>query len=172
MQVTITGRHFEVTAPIKKHIMDKLKRLNRYENDIIDAHIILSVEDCRHSAEIVLLLRDTKILSKDETADMYTSIDKTVLKMEHQLKAHKERLRDTKRHKESRLKEKRQNQDEIPSVVKDTDFLHKPMSTEEAALELELQEFEFFVFKDVDDHDKVKVIYKRKDKHLGLIEPE
>ncbi|MCK5306707.1 MAG: ribosome-associated translation inhibitor RaiA [Candidatus Omnitrophica bacterium] len=171
MQITITGRHFDVTEPIKKHIMEKSERFSRYLKNIVNIHVILTVENVRHIAEIVMTAADTKFLSKEETMDMYASVDNAVDKIEHQLKEYKER------HKSHRTKLKEEGLesddlrvDDAPVIVKDTRFLDKPMSPEEAIMELELEEFGFFVFKDMNEGDKVKIIYKKKDKSYGLID--
>lgn len=103
MEVNITGRHFEITEPIKEHVMEKLKRLNRHADNIIDVHVILSIENSRHLAEVVVLLGDTTFLSKEATADMYLSVDKTVSKIKHQLDTHRDKV--ISRHKKHRKEE-------------------------------------------------------------------
>lgn len=152
--------------------MEKTERFNKYLNNIINVHVILSVENIRHIAEIIILSGDSKFLSKQQTADMYASVDKAANKVEHQLREHRERIKGhSRKHKESPSQTKRQEDAHKPAIIKNSYFFDKPVSCEEATMELELQDYGFFVFRDVED-DKIKVIYKRKDKNYGLIEPE
>jgi putative sigma-54 modulation protein len=167
MQLIITGRHFDVTEAIKEHIKDKVVKFEKYLKKIIEVHIILSIEHERQLAEIILSGSDIKLLGKAESGDMYTSIDEAAAKIEHQLRDHKEKM---KHHKRKPIKEDEQllEQEEVPLVIEDKRDFDKPMSPEEAVLELDLQGLEFLVFKDSNDNKK-KVIYRRRDNNYGLI---
>ena len=94
MQINITGRHFEVTEPIREHLSKKLEKLNKYFNWIIEAHAILSIEKSRHKAEISLLAKKAKFFAKEESGDMYTSIDILLDKVEARLRKHNSKLKE------------------------------------------------------------------------------
>ena len=102
MQINITGRHFEVTEPIREHLSKKLEKLNNHFSWIIEAHIILSIEKLRHKAEISLLAKKAKFFAKEESGDMYTSIDILLDKMEARLNKYKSKLKE---HNQQSLKE-------------------------------------------------------------------
>lgn len=176
MQTTITGRHFEVTEPIKEYIMEKTARFEKYLHNITSAHIILSVENIRQNAEIILNATDIQFLAKEETPDMYASIDKAVDKIEHQLRHHKDKVKDHKHHQkeqyfEHQAAEEATEEKDAPLIVTEKKTLKKPMSPEEAALELDVQQMDFLVFRDMSD-EKIKVIYRKKDGSYGLIETQ
>ena len=178
MEISITGRHFELTEPIKKHVMQKVDNFNKFLNSIIDVNVILSLEDnIRHIAEIIVTARDIKFFAKEQTEDLYISIDKAVDTIEKQLKRHKERMKaHHAKHNHAESMSESESQQEVkdekkPSIIVNYQFLDKPMDPEEAAMELEVKNLIFFVFKDTGDNNKIKVIYKRKDENYGLIEP-
>ncbi len=94
MNITISGRHLEVTPALKQHALDKIKRLDKYCPNIIDVNAILVVEKYRHIAEVTVLVGGTRINGKEATEDMYSSIDKVLEKIERQLRKHKEKITD------------------------------------------------------------------------------
>ena len=93
MQVTITGRHFEVTPPIKEHLVQKISKLEKYFPNLVQAHAILSVEKYGHIAEVTLTAKNFKIAGKEQTEDMYASIDKIIQSIENRLKRHRDRVK-------------------------------------------------------------------------------
>ena len=132
MQLIITGRHFDVTEGIKEHIQEKIVKFEKYLKKIIEVHVILSIEHEKQMVEIILNGSDVKLLAKNESGDMYTSIDIAAHKIEHQLRDHKEKL---KHHKRKPLKEDEmllESEEQIPLIIEDKRSLDKPMSPEEA----------------------------------------
>lgn len=91
MNVTITGRHLEITDGIKEHICAKIEKLTKYSNKIETVSVILSVEKYRHSAEAIVLANGTTFTSKEITNDMYSSVDSVLAKIESQFRKHKEK---------------------------------------------------------------------------------
>lgn len=98
MQITVVGRHFDVTGPIKTYVDTKLLKFEKYANKIKEAHVILEVQKIRHIAEITLYLKGFKLMATEESRDMYASIDKALgslhkqlLKLRDRLKEHKAR---------------------------------------------------------------------------------
>ena len=88
MKVNYTGRHMELTEPLKLFTKERLDKMATYLDDIIDVHVILGVEKHRHAAEITLKTRASAFVASATTDDMYTSITQAVDKLEAQ--AHKQ----------------------------------------------------------------------------------
>ncbi|NWJ39373.1 MAG: ribosome-associated translation inhibitor RaiA [Geothrix sp.] len=88
MKVNYTGRHMELTEPLKQLTKERLDKMATYLDDIIDVHVILSVEKHRHEAEITLKTRASAFVASATTDDMYASITQAVDKLEAQ--AHKQ----------------------------------------------------------------------------------
>jgi putative sigma-54 modulation protein len=87
MKVNYTGRHMELTEPLKQFTKERLDKMATYLDDIIDVHVILSVEKHRHSAEITLKTRASAFVASATTDDMYASITQAIEKLDGQ--AHK-----------------------------------------------------------------------------------
>ncbi|MBI4830137.1 MAG: ribosome-associated translation inhibitor RaiA [Candidatus Lindowbacteria bacterium] len=100
MQIAVTGRHVEVTDPIRAHIEKKLQKIRSYFDHIIDVRVVLTVEKYRQFAEITISGRNgVNFHSHEATNDMYASIDKAVEKLERQLRRRTAKVRTTKRRK-------------------------------------------------------------------------
>jgi len=106
MRINITARHFELTKVLEEHIRDRMWTLKKYFESIINAHVILSVEKYRHTAEITLKVSGLTLASKEESENMYTSIDHAVDKLERQVKRYKQKLQNHKARKKE-LEEER-----------------------------------------------------------------
>jgi len=88
MKVNFTGRHMELTEPLKQFTKERLAKMTTYLDDIIDVHVILSVEKHRHMAEITLKTRASALVASATTDDMYTSITQAAEKLEAQAHKH------------------------------------------------------------------------------------
>jgi len=88
MKVNYTGRHMELTEPLKQFTKERLVKMATYLDDIIDVHVILSVEKHRHTAEITLKTRASAFVASATTDDMYTSITQAAEKLEAQAHKH------------------------------------------------------------------------------------
>lgn len=180
MQITVTFRHMETSDPVRSYVEDKLPRVKKYIDEPIDAQVVLSVEKkIRHKAEVILTAKGITIKAKDETADMYAAIDGVLDKIERQLKRYKDKI---KNHKPASGRERQvqktvyaaQSIDEghpEPSIIKTDSFQVKPMSVEEAVMQMDLLEKEFLVFTD-STSEAINVVYRRKDGNYGLIVPQ
>lgn len=98
MRITVAGRHFGVTEPIKKYVDAKLFKLDKFSDKIKEAHVVMEVQKIRHIVEITLFMKDFKLTATEESRDMYASIDKALgslhkqlLKLRDRLKEHKAR---------------------------------------------------------------------------------
>jgi putative sigma-54 modulation protein len=178
MQVNITFRHLEPTEALKSHVKGRVEHVQRYIDRPSEAHAVLHVENLAHHAEITVKAGRFLLRGTAKTKDMYASIDEAADKIERQLKKHKSKLQDHKSgHVEPAPVEVRHDVIDIiehperPShrVVKSTAFQAKPMSVDDAILQLDLLGSQFFVFQNARD-GAVNVVYRREDGNLGVIE--
>lgn len=179
MQVNITFRHLEPTEALKDHVKGRVEHVQRFIDRPSEAHAVLHVENLAHHAEITVKAGRFLLRGTAKSKDMYASIDEAADKIERQLKKHKGKLETQKnggqqvgapvevRHDVIDIIE----HPERPShrVVKSTAFQAKPMSVDDAILQLDLLGSQFFVFQNVKD-GAVNVVFRREDGNLGLIE--
>lgn len=173
MHVNFKSRNLEITDAIKEYTE---KRLSRFDKLIgaEEADVTMrSIKD-RQRLEIVIPYHGVLIRGEEEGYDMFTCIDNVADKLESQI--HKYRTRLIKRYRQSRdlaadapLTPPEWLEDEAPVRVKT--FTTKPMSVEEAIMQMNLLGHSFFVFVNNDDH-KVNVLYQRHDSEYGLLQPE
>ncbi len=91
MQVSITGHHVEVTDSLRAHIEDKFSIIKRHFDNVMDVHIILTVEKLEQKAEATVQISGAKLYADDVQQDMYTAIDNMVDKLDRQILKHKEK---------------------------------------------------------------------------------
>ncbi|HHV47306.1 MAG TPA: ribosome-associated translation inhibitor RaiA [Tissierellia bacterium] len=175
MILNFTGKNVEVTDALKDVTNKKLKRLDKYFQKDVVGNVVYSVERNWKIIEITINLPGTILRVEESSDDMYTSIDKAVDVLERQIRKYKTRLQKRNQTGETIRFENviplKENEDEKPKIVKTKRFGMKPMSVEEAVLQMELLRHNFFVFMNADS-EEVSVVYKRKDGNYGLIEPE
>ena len=175
MKIIISGKNMEITNALKNIVEKKLQKLDRYFNPEVEMHATLSVTKNRQTIEVTIPFGGAFLRGEESTDDMYASIDSVVDKMERQIRKQKTKMErrnyggDSVRYavipdinEEDREKESK--------IVKTKRFAIKPMSPEEAVLQMELLGHNFFVFRD-GETQTVNVVYKRKDGDYGLIEP-
>jgi len=178
MKITFKGKHIEVTDAMRSYIEKRLNKIERHFDHILEVIVTLSVEKNRQIVEATLQASRALIRAEEETDDMYASIDKVVDKLERQIQKYKKKYFQ-KPHPGSERKGlvneganiEDSEPDRIAKIVKTKRFAIKPMSVEEAAMQMDLLGHNFFVFAN-DNTNKVNVLYKRKDGNFGLIEPE
>ena len=178
MKITFKGKHIEVTDAMRNYIEKRLNKIDRHFDHILEVIVTLSVEKNRQIVEATLQASRALIRAEEETDDMYTSIDKVADKLERQIKKYKEKYFQ-KPHPgtekvglaNKEINAEDSEPDKIAKIVKTKRFAIKPMSVEEAAMQMDLLGHNFFVFAN-DNTNKVNVLYKRKDGDFGLIEPE
>ncbi|HEY2028370.1 MAG TPA: ribosome-associated translation inhibitor RaiA [Myxococcales bacterium] len=180
MQVNITFRNMFATDALRNHVQDKLgKVVDKYLDKVTEAHVTLSLERYLHQADINLHAGHFHVRGKEKSEDMYASIDMAIDKIERQLKKHKERLknhRPTHVHATGPVRVRYEIfshpdiEGVLPEVIRSDEFLAKPMSVEEALMQMDLLNNDFLVFTRPESSD-VNVIYRRKDGSFGLIAP-
>ncbi len=176
MKIILSGKNLEITEALREQVNKKVSKLDRYFNEDTEAQVTMTVENYRHIVEVTIPFNGIVIRAEEATDDMYASIDKVLDKLERQI--HKYRTKLEKRIKSGAFKYEKplfsseaSVEEKTPKVVKTKRFAVKPMSLEEAILQMELLDHDFFVFTNAKTDD-VNVLYKRKDGNYGLIEPE
>lgn len=176
MRITVSGKNIEVTSALRDTVERKLSKLEKYFNPDVEIYATLSVQKNRQILEVTIPFNGVILRAEEENDNMYASIDLVLDKLEGQIRKQKTKLQ-RRTHSES-LKfqfipdlEPRDKEKEEPRIVRTKRFAIKPMSSEEAVLQMELLGHNFFVYKSAEEGE-VNVVYKRKDGNYGLIEPE
>lgn len=173
MNIIVNGRHLEVTPALKSYAEEKISRFDRYLTDISEAVVTLSVEKkYRHKAEVLLRVNGVLIQAESVTEEIYSSIDEVTEKLDRQVKKYKEKLVSYRKGgaKSAEGSVKAAPTEETGRIIKNKQFELKPMSPEEASMQMELLGKDFYVFIN-DMSNDINVIYLRKDGNFGLIEP-
>ena len=174
MNVAYTMRGLELTEQIKKYTERKLKKMNS-RDELLD--IILTLEHARHrfKAELLVHNRNARFNAIEETPDVFKSIHAVIEKVQNQMKRHKGKLIGRKRKvptKGSRVIENMApEQMTVPRVIRARKQDIKPMSQEEALMQLDARQESFLIFRNIKS-DKINVLFRRKDGNYGLIDPE
>jgi putative sigma-54 modulation protein len=186
MQVHITGRQVVITPALRKFTEEKLKKLEKLLGGSIEAHVVLAVEKRRQRAEIQVKSRTALLAGDRETADLYASIGEVILTLERQALKHKEKLTHHKKRDGRRIAgslpladlpgrikaAKRAGAAKAgPQILPSDRYRLKPLSAEDAAMELESGGGDLLVYRD-DQTYRVNVVYRRKDGNFGLVDPE
>ncbi len=176
MIYTLVGRNVDITDALDNIVDKKLARLDKYFQEDAEASVTMSVQKNSQIVEITIPLKGGSIVRAEEsTDDMYTSLDKAIDILERQIRKHKEKIQDKKSMDTIRFENieplSEEEKGEEQKIVKVKRFPIKPMSEEEAILQMELIGHAFFVFENAETGD-ANVVYKRKDGNYGLIEPQ
>jgi putative sigma-54 modulation protein len=173
MKLRFTARATTLTPEMREYCEKRLDGLLKLSEKITGVDVILSGEKSRRKAEIALKAKGGTVVVSEETADLMDSIKLAMDSLEKRLKKEKEKwqerkLRGGRDHKEIPVEEPSEQE---TRVIRSQACSHKPMSVEEAMLQLRGKNREAFMFRR-DDVEGWAVIYKRKDGHFGLILPE
>ncbi|MBI4778456.1 ribosome-associated translation inhibitor RaiA [Candidatus Desantisbacteria bacterium] len=160
MKLTVTGRHIEITEAIRTYVEKKVEKLRKYSDGLFDVHVIMEVEKKGQSVEITLNGAGCSLNSKETTADMYESIDKSVDKMESQLKKHREKIkaRKTTACMIEEIEESELIGEPEEKIVSRRKIDGKPISVEEAIIHLETTKAVFCAFIN-QETGRVNVLY-------------
>jgi putative sigma-54 modulation protein len=176
MKFEYTGRHIEVTPALKSHVEGHFDRINHlFDGKTAKAHIIIEVERGRHRSEMIVKWRNDVLTANAKSPDMYQSLSMTIDKIEKQALKLKNKVID-KSHKAKKASIVDPKIDEVkpapnaPRIIAARRYAVKPLTEEEAVMQLNGEENQFLVFRNADD-ERVSVMYKRKDGNYGLIQP-
>ena len=171
MKYTIRGDKLVVTKSIKDYIEEKLGRLNKYYSDAsnIDCKVLIRSKNNLQTIEVTIPLNKFILRAEVSDKDLYAAIDLVVDKLEGQIRKNKTKLE--KRYVEEipeMVFDDDIEEEEEEKIVKRKDIDSKPMDEEEAILQMDLLNHDFFVFKNVTE-ECVSVLYRRKDGKFGII---
>jgi putative sigma-54 modulation protein len=193
MQLSVTFRHMDSTDALRDYAREKVERIRKYFPDPIKAHVVLVCDrGYNHTADVMLTLHNGLVIKGVETTeDMYSSIDLVMAKIERQVRRYKEKIRNHKGNEglhgqreithsvlaepdvEERPAAMAGNGHAQPSpeaqIIKKSKFFAKPMTPNEAVMQMNLLGNDFLVFTNAASHD-VNVVYRRGDGTYGLIE--
>ena len=178
MRLQVKGRNVEVSDSIRQYAQQKLGKLERQLDDPTRVELELAVErnpsiSANHVAEATIWTKGPILRAREASVDHKASIDQLVEKLERQVKRYREKRRSRRGAgpPEEAVPENAIPLEGEPRIVKSKQFAVKPMSPEEAVLQLELVGHDFFVFQNAETMD-VNVIYRRRDGAFGHIEPQ
>lgn len=180
MNIILRGKNVEVTPSLKERAEKQLEKLARFLDGIDEVLVTQSIQRNWHTVDVTIQTRGTILRAEERSTDMYASLDMCLAKLERQAKRYRDRLqrkhqRGTTRPEPASDRTSSEEAEPIaldsPRIVRTKRFTLKPMTPEEAMLQLELVGHDFFVFTNADTHD-VNVIYRRHDGNFGLIEPD
>jgi putative sigma-54 modulation protein len=176
MKFIVSGKNINVTDALREKIESKLSKLGKFFNEDTEIHATFSVQKNAHILEVTIPFKGIIFRAEQSNEDMYASIDKVVDILERQIIKNKTKLE--RRFKEESLRFEQLTSDfkgdtneENYKIVKTKRFAMKPMSTEEAILQMNLLGHSFFMFRNTDTN-QISVVYKRNDQDYGIIEPE
>lgn len=177
MKLNIRGEKVTITPAMKSCLNDKMAKLDKYfENpDEITANVLVRIKGLEQIIEVTALTKKFTLRAEDSNEDFYAAVDLVVSKLERQMRKNKERLNNKYKNVEKlefnfnyEIEENEEDEENVSLIVKRKNISMKPMDEEEAILQIELLNHDFFVFKNIDE-ECVSVIYKRKDDNYGII---
>ncbi len=172
MKFNIRGNKVTITEPIKKYIEEKIGKLDKYlENpDNVTANTLVRVNGREQIIEVTIPVSKLILRGEESHNDLYAAIDLVSDKLERQLNKNKSRMKSKGNHKNLGFKfdyiESEEEEKDI--IVKRKTIEMKPMSEEEAILQMNLLGHEFFVFDD-SKTGEISILYRRKDGNYGII---
>lgn len=173
MDIALTARHLEMTDAIKTRIHEKMQRISRMTGEGAKADVVVAVEKYRQKVEITLHTHGKIVHAESVTSDLYGSLDLVVDKLERQIHRFKEKFlthRDGHRSEEGGIPSGGEKPLALPMLVKTKKFPVKAMALEDAILQMELLDKDFFLYLDPES-SAMRLLYRRRDGSLGQIAP-
>lgn len=174
MIINIKSQKMEVTDSIKSYVESKMTKLEKYFTDHsdINANVLIKIHNDIKTIEITIPTKQLVLRAEESNVDLYSAIDLIVDKLVGQIRKNKSRIK-----KQNKIEltmfntdfESENEKENEKRIVKRKSIEVKPMSEEEAILQMELLNHDFFLFKNI-DCECISVIYKRKDGQYGIIE--
>ena len=176
MHISFTFKKFEPSEHLRKYARRRMEKLGRFfgKNPALDAQVNMAVDKFRQRVEVQLTGDGINIAASEVSEDMYASIDLVLDKLEAQVKKFVSRNKEI--HRKGRANDidvytfEVTEEDGERTITERDHFSPKPMSPDEAAMQLDANDFEFLTFLN-SENDRINVIYRRKNGNLGLIDP-
>lgn len=173
MRITITGKNLTVTEDLKNRIEKKLGKMDRYFRQEVDATVRLTQEkNLRYIAEITITVGGIMLRAEETSDDIIKSADRAVDKIERQIRRHRTKL-EKRLHEEVIIQaEETENsvEEESQELVRVKRFEMKPMTVEDAILQMDMLGHSFFLFQN-SETGITSVVYRRNDGNIGMLEP-
>ncbi len=176
MKLNIRGEKVTITQSMKAYLEEKLAKVDKYfENpEEINANILVRIRGLEQIIEVTALTKKFTLRAEESNEDFYSAVDLVVSKLERQIRKNKERLNNKYKNIETlefnfaSVEDEEEVEENVSTIIKRKNISMKPMDEEEAMLQIELLNHDFFVFKNIDE-ECVSVLYKRKDGNYGII---
>ena len=170
MKVIITGKNYNTYKHLEDTMQKKFDKLGKYFSDDNVVNVVLSQERGKDKIEVTVNAKGTVFRAEEVVSDIYEGIDRVVDKLASQMAKFKGKLKKRYNDNKSVRFEAIPDVEEIEEVdvVKTKKYELKPMNAEEAILQMEMLQHQFFVYLDMET-DSVNVVYKRKDKGYGVL---
>ncbi len=188
--IRVQGKHIAITDALREHVERKLSRLPRHFDQIQEAQVVFGVSRNRslgraQEVEVTIWCDGLVLRAEESSGDMYASVDGAVDKLDRQIRKYRSRIIEKRRLDESRRRRRTRRSAEAallagataaegidgPGIVRTKRFAMKPMTPDEAVMQIELLGHAFYVFRNAATQ-QVNVLYRRRDGEFGLIEPE
>ena len=180
MDILIQGRNLQITDRLREYVQKKTDKLDRHLSTATDARMELTTEQTRSAedsqvAQLTVHSKGILLRAEERSADIFTSVDMVIDKMQRQIDRYKSKRRS--RYRSSSIEPPtdwiEEEAEEVPEIeiVRTKRFSVTPMNAEEAVEQMELLGHNFFVFYNPDDGE-INVVYARRDGTYGLIQPE
>ena len=180
MDILIQGRNLQITDRLREYVQKKTDTLDRHLSTATDARMELTTEQTRSAedsqvAQLTVHSKGILLRAEERSADIFTSVDMVIDKMQRQIDRYKSKRRS--RYRSSSIEPStdwiEEEAEEVPEIeiVRTKRFSVTPMNAEEAVEQMELLGHNFFVFYNPDDGE-INVVYARRDGTYGLIQPE
>ena len=176
MKFQFSEKKVKLPENVHAYAEKKVMKLARFFEEDAEALVVFSVEKNRNNVELTVRGAGTVFRANEKTSDMFASIDAAVGTIEGQIRKNKTRLaRRLRKDAFARTMEAtsfvEEKEDEL-DIVRVKKFYFKPMTREEAILQMNLLEHNFFAFRDADNGDCFAVVYRRNDGGYGIIDDE
>ena len=183
MHIDIAGRHVQVTRSLRAFIEERLSKLERLLVGPIEAHVVMAIEKHRHLVEIQVKSRNALLSGKKENEDLRAAITEVAERLERQARKHHDKLVGRKKREGRKVGSDGAPPPSrravkapppvvaVPSVLRSERYRLKPLSAEDAAMELEDSGEDLLVYRDARTY-RVNVIYRRRDGNFGHVDPE
>lgn len=178
MEIYVRGDKIKVTEAIEDYAKEKLGRIEKYIGDSENARatVVVNVKGHRQKVEVTIPLKTVILRAEETREDLYAAIDVVADKLERQIRKNKTKLQ-SKKMKDTFSKDfmldaiENIEEENVEKIVKRKKIEVKPMSEEEAILQMELLEHQFYIFKNSETNN-IAVVYKRNEGNYGIIESE
>lgn len=179
LPLTISGKNIQIPEPLKRHAEERLTHLLRFLRRVHSVQVVHSQERSWQLAEVTVHADGVVVRAEERAHDMRSAVDAAIDKIARQLRRYKDKVSNRPRHASSPASAEQGLAGPLeglepasePRIVRTKRFTVKPMSADEAALQMEMLGHDFFVFLNAET-DEVNVVYRRNDGNYGLIEPE